>query len=73
MKAREYITSEEFLAQKFDTPQLQELKEKVKYEIREVNHWKRLIISQHDAEEKAQLEYMRECKFWGECKFFCVS
>ena len=58
MKAREYITSEEFLAQKFDMPQLQELKEKVKYEIREVNHWKRAIISQHDAEEKARLEYM---------------
>lgn len=26
--------------------------------VAEVNKWKRVIISQHDAEEKAKLEYM---------------
>ena len=58
MKAREFITSEEFLSQKFDTPKLQELKATVLFEVEEVNRWKRAIISQHDAEEKAKLEYM---------------
>lgn len=58
MKAREFITSEEFISQKFDTQEMQELKVKVMFEIGEVNRWKRAIISQHDAEEKAKLEYM---------------
>ena len=58
VKAREFITSEEFLSQKFDTPKLQELKAKVLFEIEEVNRWKRSIISQHAAEQKAKLEYM---------------
>ena len=58
VKAREFLTSEEFLSQKFDTPKLQELKVKVMFEIEEVNRQKRSIISQHDAEEKAKLEYM---------------
>ena len=57
-KAREFITSEDFLAQNFDTPKLQELKAKVMFGIEEVNRWKRSIISQHDAEQKAKLEYM---------------
>ena len=58
VKAREFITSKDFLSQKFDTPKLQELKSKLLFEIEEVNRWKRSIISQHDAEEKAKLEYM---------------
>ena len=58
MKAREFLTSNDFLAQKFDTPKLQELKAKVLFEIEEVTRWKRAIISQHEAEEKARLEYM---------------
>ena len=58
MKAREFITSEEFLSQKFDTETLRELKAKVMLEVEEVNRWKRSIISQHEAEEKAKLEYM---------------
>ena len=66
VKAREFITSEEFLSQKFDTPKLQELKAKVMFEIEEVNHWKRAIISQHNAEENAKLEYMNpaEREIW---------
>ena len=58
MKSREFITSEDFLSQKFDTKELQELKAKVMSKIVEVNRWKRAIISQHEAEEKAKLEYM---------------
>lgn len=36
------------------------------FEIREVNFWKRAIISQHKAEEKAKLEYMtpKEREIW---------
>ena len=66
VKAREFITSEDFLAQNFDTPKLQELKAKVMFEVEEVNRWKRSIISQHDAVEKAKLEYMTpsERKVW---------
>ena len=55
-KARKFITSEEFLSQKFATKELQDLKVKVLFEIAEVTRWKRAIISQHDAEEKAKLE-----------------
>ena len=58
IKAREFITSEDFLSPKFDTKKLKELKAKVLFEVDEVNRWKRSIISQHDAEEKAKLEYM---------------
>lgn len=58
IKARNFITSEEFLSQNFDTKELQDLKAKVMFEIEEVNRWKRAIITQHDAEEKAKLEYM---------------
>ena len=58
VKAREFITSEEYLSQKFNTEKLQDLKRKLLFEIEEVNRWKRSIISQHEAEEKAKLEYM---------------
>ena len=58
IKAQEFITSEEFLAQSFDTPKLKDLKAKVEFEIVEVNRWKRSIISQKTAEEKAKLEYL---------------
>ena len=58
IKARKFITSEDFLSQKFDSKTLQDLKAKVMFEIEEVNRWKRAIISQHGAEEKAKLEYM---------------
>ena len=58
IKARHFITSEEFISQNFATKELQNLKAKVLFEIEEVNRRKRSIISQHDAEEKAKLEYM---------------
>ena len=66
VKARKFITSEEFLSQKFNTEKLQGLKRKLLFEIEEVNRWKRAIISQHEAEEKARLEYMapKEREVW---------
>ncbi len=68
MKAREYITSEEYLSQKFDTPKLNYLKEKVEREIKAVNDWKRQIITKHEAEEKAKFEYMtpKEREIWNQ-------
>lgn len=57
-KAREFLTSDDFLSQKFDTKEMQKLKAKVIFEIAEVNRWKRSIISQHEAELKAKIEYM---------------
>ena len=68
VKAREFITSEEFLSQKFNTEKLQDLKRKLLFEIEEVNRWKRQIISQHEAEEKAKLEYMtpKEREVWNQ-------
>ena len=68
VKARKFITSEEFLSQKFDTEKLQGLKRKLLFEIEEVNRWKRAIISQHEAEEKAKLEYMtpKEREVWNQ-------
>ena len=62
IKARSFITSEDFLSQNFDSKTLPDLKAKVFFEISEVNHWNRLIISQHDAEEKAKLEYLTPVK-----------
>ena len=66
LKARKFINSDDFLAQNFDSKKFQDLKEKVLFEIEEVNRWKRAIISQHNAEEKAKLEYLspQERKIW---------
>ena len=68
VKAREFITSDEFLSQKFNTEKLQDLKRKLQFEMSEVNRWKRAIISQHEAEEKAKLEYMtpKEREVWNQ-------
>ena len=52
------IESKEYSEQKFVDPLLADLKNKMLTAIAEVNKWKRAIISQHDAEEKAKLEYM---------------
>ena len=56
MNAKKFMESDEFKSQ--NTDEIQELKEKLKLSVEEVNRWKRAIISQHDAEEKARLEYM---------------
>ncbi len=52
------MDSKEYTEQKFSSPYLLELKNKMLTAIAEVNKWKRVIISQHDAEERAKLEYM---------------
>ena len=58
IKAKNFIDSNEFAAQKFDSQTLQDMKAKMFAAIAEVNKWKRVIISKYDAEEQAKLEYM---------------
>ena len=64
------IKSKEYSEQKFADPFLADLKNKMLAAVAQVNKWKRAIISQHDAEEKAKLEYMTksERELWQ--KFF---
>ena len=64
------IESKEYSEQKFVDPFLADLKNKMLTAIAQMNKWKRAIISQHDAEEKAKLEYMTksERELW--LKFF---
>jgi hypothetical protein len=56
----------EYKSQKFVDPILADLKNKMLTAVAQVNKWKRAIISQHDAEEQAKLEYMSksERKLW---------
>jgi hypothetical protein len=56
--ARNLTDSQEFKSQKFLSEYQQELKAKMFTTVAEVNKWKRVIISYHDAEEQAKLEYM---------------
>ena len=57
-KAKNLTDSQEFKSQKFLSEYQQELKTKMFTAVAEVNKWKRVIISYHDAEEQAKLEYM---------------
>lgn len=52
------MDSNEYTRQKFVSPYLSALNQKMLTALAEVNKWKRVIISQHDAEEQAKLEYM---------------
>ena len=52
------IESKEYSEQKFVDPILADLKNRMLTAVAQVNKWKRAIISQHDAEEQAKLEYM---------------
>lgn len=56
--AKNFISSREFSNQKFISQYQQELKAKLFSAIAEVNKWKRTIISYHEAELQAKLEYM---------------
>ena len=60
VKAKKFIDSQEFLSQKFDSDRLKNMKAKMFSAVAEVNKWKRVIITNHDAEEQAKLEYMTE-------------
>ena len=57
-KAKNLTDSQEFISQKFLSEYQQKLKAKMFTAVAEVNKWKRVIISYHDAEEQAKLEYM---------------
>ena len=56
--AKNFIDSQEFASQKVISQYQQELRAKMFSAIAEVNKWKRVIISYHDAQEQAKLEYM---------------
>ena len=64
------IESKEYSEQKFLDPLIADLKNKMLTAVAQVNKSKRAIISQHDAEEQAKLEYMAksERELW--LKFF---
>ena len=64
--AKELIESKEYEAQKFVSKYLVAMKNKMLTAVAEVNKWKSVIVSQHDAEEQAKLEYMTksERKLW---------
>ena len=57
-KAKNLTDSQDFISQKFLSQYQQELKAKMFTAVAEVNKWKRVIISYHDAQEQAKLEYM---------------
>ena len=56
--AKELMDSKEYAAQKFVSQHLLAMRNKMLMAVAEVNKWKRVIISHHDAEEQAKLEYM---------------
>lgn len=62
VKAKKLLDSDEFAAQKFESTDLQTLRSNLFNAIAEVNKWKRVIISQHDAQEQAKLEYMTKAE-----------
>ena len=60
--AKNLMDSNEYERQKFVSPHLSALKSKMLTALTDVNKWKRIIISQHDAEEQAKLEYMTKAE-----------
>ena len=60
--AKSLMDSEEYKRQEFVSQYLLAMKNKMLTAVAEVNKWKRVIISQHDAEEKARLEYMSKAE-----------
>ena len=56
--AKSLIDSEEYERQKFVSPHLAALKSKMLTAVAQVYRWKRFIISLHDAQLQAKLEYM---------------
>ena len=60
--AKTLMDSKEYSAQKFVSPQLAAMKSKMLRAVADVNKWKRIIISKHDAQEQAKLEYMSKAE-----------
>ena len=58
IKAKNFIDAKEISPQTFDSDNLKSLRTNLLNAVAEVNKWKRLVISRHDAEEQAKLEYM---------------
>ena len=58
INAKNFIDSNEFSSQSFDSDKLKALRANLLNAVAEVNKWKRVIVSLHDAEEQAKLEYM---------------
>ena len=56
--AKALMESNEYARQKFVSPNLSALNQKMLTAVAQVNKWKRVIISQHDAHQQALLEYM---------------
>lgn len=56
--AKALMNSKEYTAQKFTSLYLSAMNQKMLTAVAQVNKWKRVVISQHDAEEQAKLEYM---------------
>ena len=56
--ANAFINSEEYKAEKFDVENLQLHNRKILALMKEVNRWKRNLISKSAAEERASLEYL---------------
>jgi len=56
--AKSLMDSKEYVVQKFASQPLLAMRNKMLTAVTEVNKCKRVIISQHDAEEQAKLEYM---------------
>ena len=68
--AKKLIDSPEFASQKFVSQYQQELRAKMFTAIADVNNRKRVIISQHDAELQAKLEYMTKTERELRQKYF---
>ena len=64
--AKKFMDSDEFKNNSFDSKRLQFLRQDLLKSIDLVNKWKRILISRHDAEEQAKLEYMtkEERELW---------
>jgi len=56
--AKSLMDSKEYAAHKFTSQYLLAMRNKMLTAVAQVNKWKRIIISKHDAEEQAKLEYM---------------
>ena len=65
-RLKDLMESKEYKSQKFVDPLLADMKNKMLTAVAQVNKWKRAIISQHDAELQAKMEYMTksERKLW---------
>ena len=60
--AKSLMDSKEYKTQKFISEYLLAKKRRLLKAVAQVNRWKHFIISQHDAEEQAKLEYMTKAE-----------